>query len=119
MLRYLLAHKPDLVGVLIVGGGISGALQALREADRDQRKKITLICRDMGPETLKGLSEGLITATLCHPVEAMSAMLVDTMIDVVVEPVTSPVMKMLPFEVLTPENIEASHQSILMGSYNN
>lgn len=44
---------------------------------------IHLIFRDIGPETRKGLSEGLIAASLVHPLGPTSETLVQTMIDVV------------------------------------
>ena len=61
----LLADMDDLVGIFVIGG-ISGVLQALREAP-DRRRPVRLVCRDLGPETRKGLAEGLITAALVHP----------------------------------------------------
>jgi LacI family transcriptional regulator len=82
LVKELLETTGDLVGILIVGGGISGVLQAIREAPKERRKGIKIICRDIGPETRKGVSEGLITAALCHPLEATSDLLVQTMIDV-------------------------------------
>lgn len=106
MVTDLLATTDDLVGILIVGGGISGVLQALRQTPEERRKGIRLICRDMGPETRKGLSEGLITAALCHPLEATSDLLVQTMIDVIEqESPGAPLQRTIPFEIITPENI--------------
>ncbi|PTV93358.1 LacI family transcriptional regulator [Rhodobacter aestuarii] len=106
MVRDLLQQAEDLTGILIVGGGISGVCRALREIQPERRAGIKLICRDIGPETRKGLSEGLITAALCHPTEAISAALVQTMIEAVEAGVgAAPVQRTLPFEIVTPENI--------------
>lgn len=106
MVTELLETTDDLVGIMIVGGGISGILQALRQTPEERRKGIRLICRDMGPETRKGLSEGLITAALCHPLEATSDLLVQTMIDVIEqENPGAPLHRTIPFEIITPENI--------------
>ena len=106
MVAELLETHDDLVGILIVGGGISGVLRALRQAPIDRRKGIRLICRDIGPETRKGLSEGLITAALCHPLEPISSLLVQTMIDVKVqEDAGATLQRTVPFEIVTPENI--------------
>lgn len=106
MVTDLLATTDDLAGILIVGGGISGVLQALRQTPEDRRRDIRLICRDIGPETRKGLSEGLITAALCHPLEATSDLLVQTMIDVIEqESPGAPLQRTIPFEIITPENI--------------
>lgn len=106
LVKELLQATDDLVGILIVGGGISGVLRAIREAPQDRRKGIKIICRDIGPETRKGLSEGLITAALCHPLEATSDLLVQTMIDVTEQDTpTATLQRTIPFEIVTPENV--------------
>lgn len=106
MMSEILAATEDLVGVLMVGGGLSGVLRALREAPEAQRRRIRLVCRDIGPETRKGLTEGLITAALCHPVEATSELLVQTMIETLQQDgPTAPIQRTIPFEIVTPENI--------------
>ena len=95
----------DLVGIFIVGGGISGVLQALREAP-EKRRSISLVCRDIGPETRKGLAEGLITAALCHPLEQTSAQLVQTMIDAIRQTANGVILqRTIPFEIITPESV--------------
>lgn len=106
MVKELLQTTDDLSGILMVGGGISGVLRALREVPESRRAGIKLICRDIGPETRKGLTEGLITAALCHPPEATSAALIQTMIDAVDQGASmTPVQKAIPFEIVTPENV--------------
>ncbi|MBV7380254.1 LacI family DNA-binding transcriptional regulator [Maritimibacter dapengensis] len=106
MVRDLIAKHEDLRGILIVGGGISGVLRALREAPEDRRSQIKLVCRDIGPETRKGLTEGLITAALCHPMDQTSETLIQTMIDVATRDEPGPTLqKTIPFEIITQENI--------------
>ncbi|KAB0676327.1 LacI family DNA-binding transcriptional regulator [Aureimonas leprariae] len=106
MVSELLRTNDDLVGILIVGGGISGVLRAIREVSPERRSGIKVICRDIGPETRKGLSEGLITAALCHPLDATSELLVKTMIEVVNQDDRgSTLQRTIPFEIVTPENI--------------
>ncbi|MER8716392.1 LacI family DNA-binding transcriptional regulator [Mesorhizobium sp. M1295] len=106
MVAELLKATDDLVGILIVGGGITGVLRALREATLEKRSGIKLVCRDIGPETRKGLSEGLITAALCHPLDATSALLVQTMIDLIgPQAPFATLQRSIPFEIVTPENI--------------
>ena len=106
MVRDLLRDMDDLVGIYITGGGISGVLQALREAPPEKRRSVSLVCRDIGPETRKGLAEGLITAALCHPLEYTSSQLVQTMIDAI--GATAPgviLQRTIPFEIVTPESV--------------
>jgi len=106
MVKELLETREDLIGILILGGGISGILRALRELPPERRCLIRLVCRDIGPETRKGLSEGLITAALCHPLEGTSNLLVQTMIDVAgQEGAAAPQHRTIPFEIITPENL--------------
>ena len=100
----LLADADDLVGIYIAGGGISGVLQALRE--RSEHRRITIVCRDIGPETRKGLAEGLITAALCHPLEQTSRQLVQTMLDAIKQADRSVVLqRTIAFEIVTPESL--------------
>lgn len=106
MVKELLSDSDDLVGIYIAGGGISGVLESLREAPEDKRRNVSLVCRDIGPETRKGLTEGLITAALCHPLETISAQLIDTMIDAVEAKGSGSILqRAVPFEIVTPESI--------------
>jgi len=106
MARALIAEHDDLAAILIFGGGISGILRALREVPETRRRSIRVICRDIGPETRNGLSEGRITAALCHPLDTTSALLVQTMIDVIGrDGPAATLQRTVPFEIVTPENI--------------
>ncbi|MDZ4134959.1 MAG: hypothetical protein U1D06_05100, partial [Paracoccaceae bacterium] len=106
-----LATMDDLVGILSVGGGISGVLAALRDAPQDSRKSTRLIYRDIGPDTRKGLSEGRITAALCHPRDQTSAALVQVMIDAVTRQFAgSTVQKTIPFEIIPPKTCEVTRE---------
>ncbi len=106
MVKAMFETHEDVAGILIVGGGISGVLRALREIPQDRRRRISLVCRDIGPETRKGLSEGLITAALCHPLESTSSTLLDTMIDAINQQAPRTTMqRTVSFEIITPENV--------------
>lgn len=98
------SQREDLVGIYVAGGGISGVLKALRDVSAERRQRVRVVCRDIGPETRKGLAEGLITAALCHPLEQTSAQLVQTMLDAM-QPVHNGVIlqRTLPFEIITPK----------------
>lgn len=106
MVRELLERSDDLRGIFIVGGGISGVLRALREAPEAQRRGIRLICRDIGPEIRRGLSEGLVSAALCHPVPRLSETLVQAMLEALAPRDHRTITQYtLPFEIMTPENL--------------
>ncbi|MGB0659086.1 MAG: LacI family DNA-binding transcriptional regulator [Mangrovicoccus sp.] len=102
----LLETSDDVIGILKLGGGISGVLRALREAPAKKRQNIRLICRDIGPAIRIGLSEGIITAALCHSLTATPELLVATMIEAT-DPTNQTVsqQRTLPFEIVTPESI--------------
>lgn len=104
--RALLEEEPDLCGLFINGGGISGVLRALRELTPDRQRGIRLVCRDIGPETRKGLNEGLITASLCHPIERMPEELIEVMLRLVEREETASIeQRIVPFDILTPESV--------------
>src|SRR5690606_36310813 len=106
MVSELLETTEDLVGILMVGGGISGVLRALREVPASRREGIRFVCRDIGPETRKGLCEGLITAALCHPLEATSGLLIQTMIEVINQDAPmATLQRTIPFDIVTPGKI--------------
>lgn len=106
MVRTSLAETPDMIGIFVSGGGISGVLRAMRELSAEKQAGIRIVCRDMGSETRKGLSEGLITAALCHPLERISDELIDVMLDRVGQTSTpSIIQRIVPFEIITPESV--------------
>ncbi|BAB52296.1 mll5933 [Mesorhizobium japonicum MAFF 303099] len=106
VVRRLIAEEPELRGIFVNGGGISGVLRAMCELAAEQQCKIRVVCRDIGPETRKGLSEGLITASLCHPVDRMPEELIDVMLRMIERTDTRLVeQRLVPFEILTPESI--------------
>ncbi len=106
IVRELLAEQADLVGIYMGGGGISGVLGALREAPEDRRARVSVVCNDIGPETRRGLTEGLITAALRHPPDLISTQLVETMIDAIEGRETGTILqRTVPFEIVTPESV--------------
>jgi len=106
IVRKLIEEKPDLRGIFVNGGGISGVLRAMRELPSERRREIRIVCRDIGPETRKGLSEGLITASLCHPLDKLPQELIDVMLHLVERTDTASIeQRIVPFDILTPESI--------------
>ncbi len=102
----LIAEEPNMRGIFVNGGGISGVLRAMRELPPKHQREIRIVSRDIGPETRKGLSEGLITASLCHPVDKMPHELIDVMLRLVERRDTATIeQRIFPFDILTPESI--------------
>jgi LacI family transcriptional regulator len=99
-------EEPDLGGIFVNGGGISGVLRAMRELPAERQRDICVVCRDIGPEARKGLSEGLITAALCHPVEKTLEELIEVMLRLIERRDTVSIeQRIVPFEIVTPESI--------------
>lgn len=106
LVRGLLEDEQDFRGIFVNGGGISGVLRAIRELSPQRQKMIHVVCRDIGPETRKGLNEGLIRASLSHPPEKMAEELIDVMLNRVSAGDTPSIeQRIVPFEILTPESI--------------
>ncbi|KOF13923.1 LacI family transcriptional regulator [Ensifer adhaerens] len=106
IVRSLILQEPEIKGIFVNGGGISGVLRAMRELPAERQNKIRIVCSDVGPETRKGLSEGLITASLSHPLDKMPAELIDVMLRLIDRRDTSSIeQRIVPFDILTPESI--------------
>ncbi|WP_349435034.1 LacI family DNA-binding transcriptional regulator [Pararhizobium sp. A13] len=106
LVRDLFAKEHDLVGLYVIGGGISGVLRAIRELPEEHRSEIRVVCRDVGTATRTGLNEGLITAALCHPLGRTSNELINTMIEAIGQDKNAAIIqRTVPFEILTPENV--------------
>nr|WP_320199709.1 LacI family DNA-binding transcriptional regulator [Agrobacterium sp. rho-13.3]MDX8309230.1 LacI family DNA-binding transcriptional regulator [Agrobacterium sp. rho-13.3] len=66
----LLQKAPNLVGIYMVGGGVEGVMDALREANATMR--ITTICHDLTNDTREGLVDGAINFVIHQPREALA-----------------------------------------------
>lgn len=106
IVRAIAAEESDVTGIFVNGGGISGVLRAVRDLPHEQQQRIRIVCSDIGPETRKGLSEGLITASLCHPLDKMPQELIDVMLRLIERRETTSIeQRIVPFDILTPESI--------------
>lgn len=106
IVQSLVTQEPEIRGFFVNGGGISGVLRAMRELPPERQRIIRIVSSDIGPETRKGLSEGLLTASLCHPLNRMPAELIDVMLRLVDRRDTSSIeQRVVPFDILTPESI--------------
>lgn len=106
MVKSLLADHDDLVGIYVAGGGITGVLKALREAPPETAARVSVVAHDLGPQTRKALSEGLMTASLCHPLELISDTLVETMLEAIENRDKGSILqRTVPIEIVTPESV--------------
>lgn len=102
MTERLLADHPDLVGLYVSGGGISGALAALRSTGR--AGQIVVVGYDLTDVTRAALLDGSMTLVISHPL----ANLARDAISGLVRACTSQdrnQTSIVPFEIFTRENI--------------
>jgi LacI family transcriptional regulator len=106
IVRKLIKEEPDLRGIFVNGGGISGVLRAMRELPPERQHEIRIVCRDIGPDGRKGLREGLITAALCHPIEKTPEELIEVMLRLSERREKASIeQRIVPFEIVTPESL--------------
>ncbi|MGZ9718941.1 LacI family DNA-binding transcriptional regulator [Rhizobium miluonense] len=100
----LLQKHPDLVGIYVAGGGMEGAIAALREEKRTG--DITLIVNELVPESKAALMDGTVTMAICTPLPALCRELVAQMISSI-EGNTQATARQtfFPFEIYISENI--------------
>lgn len=104
MTEKLLAEHPDLKGLFVAGGGISGAMRALRSGAKPHQ--VVTVGHQLMDNTRDGLLDGTITMILNDPADVTARETIAVIIraceggaDV------SPQQIALPFEIYTPENI--------------
>lgn len=98
----LLAREPDLRGLYVSGGGISGVLTALKEAGR---RDLVVVGYDRMEPTVNGLIDGTLTLVIAHPLQRLAAACLGALRDCAEEPGRRPADRLIPFEVLTAENL--------------
>ncbi|GAB1580431.1 LacI family DNA-binding transcriptional regulator [Phyllobacterium phragmitis] len=75
----LLQRYPDLAGLYLAGGGMEGAIAALREEGLARASRLVTVCNEITPDSRAALAEGLITLVIATPLERLSRELVAQM----------------------------------------
>ncbi|MCP3968998.1 MAG: LacI family transcriptional regulator [Rhodobacteraceae bacterium] len=65
----LLARYPDVVGLYLAGGGMEGAIQALREVR--QPGQVALVVNELTPLSRSALSDGFLTMVIATPLRQL------------------------------------------------
>ena len=100
----LLEEHPDLAGLFVSGGGITGAAAALRESGR--AKEIVTVAYDLTDATRAGLLDGTINFLISHPLQTLAHEAIAAMIRAFEGgPDFPPQSISLPFEIYTSENL--------------
>ncbi|MFV0358990.1 LacI family DNA-binding transcriptional regulator [Tropicimonas sp.] len=77
-MKNLLERNPDLVGLYVAGGGMEGAIEAVREARA--APPLVLIVNELTPESQLGLQDGTVSVVFGTPVRQIAGDLVAQMI---------------------------------------
>lgn len=100
----LLRRHPDLAGCYVAGGGMEGAIAALREARIDPPP--VMIVNEITPESRAALADNIVTMAIATPLTRLCRELVDLMGHAIEHGITNaPDQTLLPFDIYLPENI--------------
>lgn len=102
--RELVRQVPDLVGLFVSGGGISGVLTAIN--DLQISDQVVVICYELTDVTRKALIDGTLNIVISHPLERLAEEAMTALIESRKGEIGKlPVRTLLPFDIFTPENI--------------
>jgi LacI family transcriptional regulator len=104
MTERLLRDNPDLAGLFVAGGGISGALAALRATGR--AGQIVVVGYELMDNTRAALLDGTLTIAIAHPLQRMATEVINGMMRAVTNRgATANYTSIVPFDIYTRENI--------------
>lgn len=99
----LLQRHEDLVGLYVAGGGMEGAIQAVRETRAGGR--VVLIVNELTPESQAGLQDNTVSIVLATPVRQIAWNLIGLMIATSEKGMAdTPGQRFFPCQVWTPES---------------
>jgi LacI family transcriptional regulator len=102
MIVDLLSKHPDLVGFYIAGGGVEGAIAAIREEGK--QGQLIVACNELTEHSREALLDETVTMVLSTPVTQLAQELYHQMVKAIEgEAVVG--QTFLPFEIYTSENI--------------
>lgn len=100
----LLQRHPDLIGFYVCGGGMEGAISAIREEKLEG--KLIAVVNELTPESRAALADDVVTLAISTPTAALARETISLMIQAIDKgPTGSPGQTFLPFDLFTPENI--------------
>lgn len=104
MTERLLSDHPDLAGLYVAGGGISGVLAALRTTGR--AGTLVVVGYELMDNVRSALLDGTLTLSISHPLAQLANEAITGMISAVAskEPNAS-YTKIVPFDLYTRENV--------------
>jgi LacI family transcriptional regulator len=100
----MLRDHPDLAALYVAGGGISGAVNALRASGRSER--IVTVGHDLTDISTTGLLDGIVTLAIAHPIQRLVTETISGMMRACKAlPEIDRRTIVLPFDIHTKENV--------------
>jgi LacI family transcriptional regulator len=100
----LIGKHDDLVGCFVAGGGMEGAIAALRSVPAERRP--VMICNELTPLSSAALADKVITMVINTPIRAISVQVVRLMAESLEARDTGRVADcFLPFDIHLPESV--------------
>ncbi len=104
MTEKLLNQHPDLTSLFVSGGGITGAMAALRASGR--ASELVVVGYDLMDSTKAGLLDGTLKVVIAHPLRQLAEELIKGMIKATRSPNDGVNhTRIVPFQIYTRENI--------------
>ncbi len=99
----LLRANKDLSGIYHCGGGVTGALKALREAG--QSREVVYICHERTPVTEAALADGSIDLVINNPLDQVADSVTQMMSRCLTGKPIQEQVGVIPFDLCTSENL--------------
>lgn len=99
----LLQEVPDLAGIYVAGGGITGVVTALRQNCKPDQ--LVVVGYQLMDVTKKALLDGYMTLAISHPLDMLAEKTISGMIQVLKSPFGGSYTSILPFDIHTRESI--------------
>jgi len=104
MTEELFKEHPDMCGLFVSGGGITGAVAALR--DLKPGKEFVSVGYELIDVTRSALIDGVLTMTICHPMKELARKTIASLVDSKrAGPGKGFTSAPLNFEIYTSENV--------------
>lgn len=100
----LLSRHSDVVGLYLAGGGMEGAIQAMREMRKPGQ--VSMVVNELTPESRSALSDGYVTMVIGTPLRQLCTDMIGLMTAAALDPVTVlPSQQFLEPVIYVPESI--------------
>ena len=101
---HLLERHKDIAGFYVAGGGMEGAISALRESAPDPMPSV--VVNELTPESAAALQDQILTGVIATPLPELCRALVDMMLAAVgAGPTGTPRQLFLPLRLHVPESL--------------